>query len=103
MFHHVQVTDTIEHILDLLESGIWVVSLGGSRIPLSLLGSFDGRCYAVRTRRPEEEKKHHDYIMAQVAPHSDIVKWIEAQGRHDSEFKIMYLKNQSMLEEADTS
>ena len=117
MFHHMQVTDTIEHMLDLLESGIWVVSLAGSRMPLSVLGELGGRCYAVQTRRPEEEQKHYDYIMAQLAPHPDVVEWIETQARDDSEFDIMYLdnagtnsefkvvyvKNQAMLEEADTS
>ncbi|KAK5325200.1 hypothetical protein LTR70_002579 [Exophiala xenobiotica] len=117
MFHHVQVMDTIEHILDLLESGIWVVSLAGSRMPLSVLGELGGRCYAVRSRRPEEEQKHHDYIMAELAPWPDVAKWYEAQARDDSEFdimyfddagthsefKVMYVKNQTMLEEADTS
>lgn len=98
MFHHVQVTDTLKHILDLLVSGIWVMSLEGPRIPLSVLGEPGGRCYAVRTRKPEEEKKRHDYIMAQVAPRSDIVKWIALQARDDSEFKITYLKNQATLE-----
>lgn len=98
MFHHVQVMDTLKHILDLLESGIWVMSLEGSRIPLSVLGELGGRCYTVRTRKPEEEKKRHDYIMAQVAPRSDIVKWIELQARDDSGFKITYLRNQATLE-----
>lgn len=88
----VQVVDELPAIMKMVRKGTWTDLASGTKTPLSLLDEPEGRRYK-RDRLPftgankkdaSAAKIHHEELMAKVARHPDMEKFVSEQANGTS-------------------